>query len=361
MPTAAWRPLEIMGAREIHPAALIHDRGLQNLCELHDEPHAVLAARGAIHDDHRILCIGEKPRCFLHRAGVALGRRGGDVTRDVELLAVPDDGLLLQAGIERDRDRPIGRGRCDLVGAHERLRKMLQREGRVVPFGVVAYQRVDVLRRVDGRYARRAMRGVEIVAADHNDRHPIAPRVVDRHAGMLHAHRAVAERHQRLAGGLEIAVPHGDRGFLMRTGEEFRHGVAAVIDQGFVQRTEAGGGICRQVFDIQTLDHVDHEIRARDAPDARQVLRCPGLGRRNAHAGRQSGGRTRTGGRRVLRRGARGERHGAGGPRDRYARQELAPVHPVLRRAPWGRSNLHGLPLLMDCAGLMPRNISNSN
>ena len=124
----------------------------------------------------------------------------------------------------------------------------------------------------------------------------------------------------------------------MRAGEEFRHGVAAVIDQGFVQPAEAGGGIGGQIFDVQTLDHVDHEIRARDAPDARQVLRCSGLGRRNAHAGRQSGGRTRSGGRRILRRGARAQRHGAGGPRDRYARQELAPVHPVLRRAPWGRS-----------------------
>src|ERR1700730_4035078 len=102
---------------------------------------------------------------------------------------------------------------------------MLQRDRSVVPLGVIAHQRVDVLRRMDGWYAGWAMRGIEVIATDHDNRDTIAPRVVYCHAGMLHAYRAVAQRHQRLACGLEIAVSHRDRRFLVRAGEEFRHPV----------------------------------------------------------------------------------------------------------------------------------------
>jgi len=56
---------------------------------------------------------------------------------------------------------------------------------------------------------------------------------------MLQADRAMAKRHQRLAGDLEIAVRHADRGFLVRASEKFRHLVAAVIDQRLVDGAEA--------------------------------------------------------------------------------------------------------------------------
>ena len=226
-------------------------------------------ARRAIDHDHRPLGVGEKPRRFLHRAGLALRRRGRRVFRDVELLAVVlPDRLLLQAGVERDHHRPVGRRHRDLVGAHERLREVLQRHRRVVPLGEVAHQRVDVLRRMEGRHARRPMRGVEVVAAHDDDRHAVAPGVVDRHRGVLQADRAVAERQQRLAGDLEVAVRHADRGFLMRAGEELRHLVAAVVDQRLVDAAEARSAVRRQIFDVERLDDIDHEIGAGDAADA---------------------------------------------------------------------------------------------
>ena len=106
------------------------------------------------------------------------------------------------------------------------------------------------------------MRGVEIVAADHDDRHPVAPGVVDRHGGVLQADRAVAQRHQRLAGDLEVAVRHADGGFLVHAGEEFRHLVVAVVDQQLVQRAETRGAVRRAVLDVERLDDVDHEVGA---------------------------------------------------------------------------------------------------
>src|SRR5437867_9783649 len=62
---------------------------------------------------------------------------------------------------------------------------MLQRHRRVVPLGEVAHQRVDVLGGVEGRHARRPGRGVEVVAADDDHRHAVAPCVVDAHGGVL--------------------------------------------------------------------------------------------------------------------------------------------------------------------------------
>ena len=318
----------MMRVGEVHPAALVDDLRLQKLGQLDQEPHAVLAARGTIGDDHRVLRIGEKPRRLFHGAAIALRRRGGHVARNVELFAVVADGLLLQAGIERDGDRSIGRRHRDLVRTHEGLREMLQRDWRVVPLGEISHQRVDVLRGVDGRHPRRPMRGIEIVAADHDQGYAIAPGVVDGHRCMLQADRAVTERHQRLAGDLEVAVRHGDRGFLVRAGEKFRHLVAAVVDQRLVDGAEARSRVRRQIFDIEGLDDVDHEVGAGNAADprSRQVLRRSALGRRHVHRRRQRGRPSRGGGRgrrgRSLRR-----RHRARRARHRDSGQELAPTH----------------------------------
>ena len=324
------RTAEIVGLGEVHAAALIDDPRLQELGQLDQKPHAVLGARRTIGDDHRILRVGEQPRRFLDGAGIALRRRARHIARNIELLAVVLDRLLLNAGVERDCHRSVRRRHRDLVGAHERLRVVLQADRRVVPLGEVAHQRVDVLRGVEGRHARRPMGGVEVVAADHDDRHPVAPGIVDAHGGVLQADGAVAQRHQRLAGDLEVAVRHADRGFLVRAGEVFRHLVAAVVDQRLVDGAEAGGAVRGAVFDVERLDHVDHEVRAGDAADPGQLLRRCGLGRRHVHVGRERRWpprrlRIRQGRRRraVRYRG----RDRSGGTRHRDARQELAPVH----------------------------------
>ena len=106
------------------------------------------------------------------------------------------------------------------------------------------------------------MRGVEIVTAKDQHRHAVAPGVVDRHGGVLQADHAVNESHQRLAGRLEIAVAHADRGFLVHAGQELRHRVLAVVDQRLVDPAIARGRIGRHVLDVECLDDVDHEVGA---------------------------------------------------------------------------------------------------
>ncbi len=257
-----------MRLREVDPAALVDDARLEQFRQLYQQLDAVRRARRAVGDDHRIVGGGQEARRFLHRAGIALRRRRGNVLRNVELLAVLADHLLLQARVERDQHRAVRRRHGDLVRAHHRLREVLQRDRRVVPLGVVAHQQTDVLRRVEGRHARRPVRGVEVVAADHDHRHAVAPGVVDRHRRVLQPHRAVAQRHQRFAGDLEVAMAHGDRGFLVHAGEELRHLVAAVVDERFVDAAVARSTVRRAVLDVEGLEDVDHEVRARYAADA---------------------------------------------------------------------------------------------
>ena len=147
---------EMMRLREVHPLADVDDAGLQRLGKLHEQPHAVLGARRAARPrspdsaPRRGAWRLPSPRPSRRPAARSACISGCRASR-----RCGPDRLLLQAGVERDHDRAVGRGHRDLVGAHDRLREVLQRHRRVVPLGEVANQRVDVLRRVDGRHARR--------------------------------------------------------------------------------------------------------------------------------------------------------------------------------------------------------------
>ena len=79
----AGRAAEMVRVREVHAGALVDHRRLQRLGKLDQKLDAVRRARRAVDHDHRTLGIGEKPRRFPHRAGIALRRRGRHVTRDV--------------------------------------------------------------------------------------------------------------------------------------------------------------------------------------------------------------------------------------------------------------------------------------
>ena len=224
----------VMGLREIHSAPHINDPRLQCFGQLHQQPDTTLGARRTIDDNHRILRVGEETGRLLHCASLALRRRSRRIAWNIEFLAIVVDWLLLETGVKRDHDWAVRRGHGDLVSAHERLREVLQRNRRVVPLGEVADQRVNVLRGVKGRHARRPMGSIKVVAAHNDNRHAVAPRIVDSHRGVLEADRPVAQRHQRLAGDLEVAVGHADSGLLVRASEELRHLVAAVVDQRLV-------------------------------------------------------------------------------------------------------------------------------
>ncbi len=226
----------------------------------------------------------------------------------------------------------MGRRHRDLVGAHHRLGEMLQRHRLVVPLGEVAHQRVDVLGRMVGRHAGRPVGGVEIGAADDDHGNAVAPGIVDRHGRMLQADGAVAQHHQRLAGGLEVAMGHADRRFFVGAGDEFRLLVAAVVDQRLVQGAEARSRVGDDIVDVEGLDHVDHEVRSIGTMGLRQFLRDAGLGRDHAGIGPQRG---RTPRRRIAGIGdrcGRGDgcvrrRHRSGGSRHRDPGHEIAPAY----------------------------------
>ena len=139
---------------------------------------------------------------------------------------------------------------------------MLQRGRLVVPLGEFAHDLADVDAGVHPFRARRALVGLHDIAAEDDDRHAVAPGVVHRHGGVLQADDAVTRHGERLALDLGIALRHVDGDVLVHAGDDFRLVVAAVIDDGFMQAAVARRAVDRQIFDVERLEHVDHEVAA---------------------------------------------------------------------------------------------------
>src|ERR1700722_1921869 len=70
------------------------------------------------------------------------------------------------------------------------------------------------------------------------------------------------QHQQRLAFDLEVPVRHGHGGLLMAAGDELGALVAAIVEQRFMERAEAGTGVCTDVLKAERLDDVDHEVRS---------------------------------------------------------------------------------------------------
>ncbi len=91
---------------------------------------------------------------------------------------------------------------------------------------------------------------------------------------MLNADRAVTRDRKRLAGNLEVAVTHGHGLLFVQASQKLGLVVAAVVDDRLVQPAEARPRVRRDIVDVEALDHVDHEIRARTVDEvAIQLLR----------------------------------------------------------------------------------------
>ena len=96
-----------------------------------------------------------------------------------------------------------------------------------------------------------------------NDRHAIGPGLEERHRRVEQADGAVNDDQHRLAGGLGVAVRHGDGRFLVQAGEQLGRGVLAVVDERFVQALERRAGIDGGVLEADLLEHVHHEVGGR--------------------------------------------------------------------------------------------------
>src|SRR5262249_55802008 len=107
LPDHVRRAIEIVRFREVHPAALIDNRGLQAFSKLDEQLYAVRCPCGAVDNDDRVLGIGEQACRFLYRTAVALWRRAGHEARDIKLLAYVADRLLLQASVQRHHHRSV--------------------------------------------------------------------------------------------------------------------------------------------------------------------------------------------------------------------------------------------------------------
>ena len=217
--------------------------------------------------------------------------------------------------VDHDRHRPVRRRHRDLVGPHRRLGEVGQRHRVVVPLGHVADDRARVLGAVHPVDLAVALGGVLRVAEHQVDRHPVAPRVVDRHRRVLRAHRGVQAHQHRLALDLRVAVGHRDRDFLVRAGDALGVLVAGVVDDRLVDADEARGAHREHVFHVQRLEDVDHVV-GRVPP-----RRLADLHRRRGWGGcrrRLGGGRLRRG-----RATLRGHERGHAGGRARL--HELAP------------------------------------
>ena len=82
---------------------------------------------------------------------------------------------------------------------------------------------------------------------------------------MLQSDGAMGQYAHRLAGRLGIAVSDGHRRLLVHAGQELRLRVAAIIDHRFVQAATTGTRIAGNIFEVERLQHIDHEVRAGPA------------------------------------------------------------------------------------------------
>ncbi len=255
--------IERMPRRNVHAPALIDDRRLKRLGQLHEPLDPGGRAREPVGDDHRVLRVHEQPRRLGHGARVALRRRGQRQLRHAEARRhLGRNRIFLEPAVDDDHHRHHRRRHRDLVGADGRLGEVRQGVRVVVPLGEVAHHRRRVLHAVRPLHAGAPHRRVERVAGEDVDRHAVAVGVVDRHRRVLQADRAVGEDRHRLPFHLEVAVGHGHRRLFMAAGDELRHRVAAVVDDRLVNAAEARAGIRRDVLEVQRLEDVDHEVAA---------------------------------------------------------------------------------------------------
>ena len=190
------------------------DRRLQRVGQL-DEQVPRLRRPSELGDlNQRILRGDQHARGFAHGGGVTLRRSGHRQLRNPR--RVVHDRFLQFRG-DGQHHRSHRRRHRDAIRAHRRLREPLQRRRLIVVLDEAAHEQPHVLRAV--RTIDHAGR-VAVVSDDQDDRHAIGPGLEERHRRVEQADRAVHDDEHRLAGGLGVAVRHGDGGFLVQAGEQ---------------------------------------------------------------------------------------------------------------------------------------------
>ena len=308
------RMVERMARGKIHASGVVNDCALQRLGELDKPRHAGGCARHAVANDDRHFRVDQHLGEFRKRRRISLRRNYLGWFRNSQRLGIADR-IFLQLGVEREHDgRHRRRGR-NLVGAHRRFSEVLQRGRLIVPLDEIAHDRGRVDGGVHPFGVCAALVGFDDVAAHGDHRNAVAPGVVQRHGGVLQADHAVANHGHRLALDLGVALRHVHRDLFVRAGEDFGFGIAAVVEHRLMQTAETRRAIHRQIFNVECLEHIDHEIAATGGLRHRvfhwrHVLGCGESrpGRRGLGAWLRQTGNRRVGGNRRGQRSSAGQR-----------------------------------------------------
>ena len=169
--------------------------------------------------------------------------------------------------------------------------------------------------------ARPALVGLHDIAAEHDDRHAVAPSVVHRHDGVLQTDRAVTRHRKRLAFDLGVALRYMDGDVLVHAGDDFGL-VVAVIDDGFMQAAIARRAVDRHILDAERVEHIGHKVAAAGRLIDRVGGRRHGLSGDLPGAGKRSYRLLRLDGRHGV--GRNGRRDRSSGADEARAFEEIA-------------------------------------
>ena len=163
---------------------LINHRNLKRFGEFDEMLHASFGMHEVSGDEHRILGRDQELGRFHDRAGISLRRPIQGELRYAQR-GVLRNRRLHQGAVEHDDDGLSRRRHGDLVGANGGLREMRQRDGEVVPLGIVADHGGRVLGAVIPLHAGAPLVGVNGIANHNDNRRPARPGIIDAHGGML--------------------------------------------------------------------------------------------------------------------------------------------------------------------------------
>ena len=188
-------------------------------------------------------------------------RRRQCEARDAQF-RVGGDGIFLQLAVGNQNHGHHRRRHRDFVGTDGRLRKLRQRNRKIVPLGVVAEHSRGVLDAVGPFDGRHPLGGVNNISADHDHGNVVAVRVINRHRSMLQTDDVMHDRRHDLARRLGIAVRDGDGNLFVAAENHLRIGFpsALIIDQRIVNAAEARPWIQRDILNAEYFEQIDDQI-----------------------------------------------------------------------------------------------------
>ena len=214
-----------------------------------------------VNDGHRILGLDQQVSNALQDLRVGLWWGRGRIAVRSGQRQWGTHHLFLQAGVVAYVDRSLRVGLGNTVGAQKGLRHTGQRVGLIIPLDVIAHERTLYKCRVDPINPGASLHAIHGPGgAQGEDGGAVTPGIEQGHAGVLQAHDVVQQGGHQGATGLGIAMRHGHGDFFVTALDQFRHAVAAIIDDGVVETAKAGTRIAGGIGNAAGMEHIDDHI-----------------------------------------------------------------------------------------------------